>query len=107
MRAEGAAAEVGKAELALATGLLLAALLACGAATDDQLRTRAAFDLNCPAAQVTVVELDSDTRGVTACGQRATYVQSCDAPPNNMARSCTWVLNSTSQPRNPSPPQEP
>jgi hypothetical protein len=94
---DGKANQIGRIEVAATSGLLLMALLACGAATDDQLKTRAAFDLNCPAAQVNVVELDSSTRGVTGCGQRATYIESCDAPSNNMARSCTWVLNNANQ----------
>ncbi|HKY38281.1 MAG TPA: hypothetical protein VJN18_20200 [Polyangiaceae bacterium] len=94
---DDSAKEIHRGELAGAGLLVWMALLACGAATDDQLKTRAAFDLSCPASKVSIVELDSATRGVTGCGQRATYVERCDAPPDNMARSCTWVLNNTSE----------
>jgi hypothetical protein len=73
--------------------LVVGALLACGAST-EQLKTRAAFDLKCPEDQINLVEIDSRTKGVSGCGQQATYVESCDAPPDNMARDCTWVLNS-------------
>lgn len=86
--------EVDGAEVGLGAGLLLAALLACGGANEDQLRTRSAFDFNCPPSEVTITELDASTRGVTACGRRATYVEVCDAPINNAYRSCKWVMNS-------------
>jgi len=89
---------VGRGELVVSVGLVVGALLACGGATAEQLTTRAAFDLNCPAAQITVIRLDGATRGVTGCGQRVTYVESCDAPVNNAYRSCIWVLNSARQP---------
>lgn len=79
-----------------AGALVLAALLACGA-TEDQLRTRSAFDLNCPAEQLSITFIDGMTRGVTGCGQRVTYVQVCDGPPS-LGRSCTWVLNTEGRP---------
>jgi hypothetical protein len=34
------------------------------------------------------------TRGVIGCGHRVTYVESCDAPRDSAAATCTWVLNS-------------
>jgi hypothetical protein len=74
------------------------ALIHCGGATEQQLRTRAAFDLDCAENKLRLLKLDTDTMGVTGCGQRATYVQSCDAPANNATRSCTWVLNSETKP---------
>ena len=72
--------------------LFLFALFACGASA-EQLQTRAAFDLNCPAQQISVIELDGRTRGVTGCGQRATYVESCDRVDGYGKHGCTWVLN--------------
>ena len=77
-----------------AVGLVsvVGALLACGGATKDQLKTRAAFDLNCSEGEVQVIKLDSKTRGVSGCGRRATYVESCDGPPSAI-RQCTWVMN--------------
>jgi len=41
---------------------------------DRQLLTRAAFDLNCPAERLTIVELTTTQKGVEGCGRRATYV---------------------------------
>jgi hypothetical protein len=75
-------------------GLLAAG---CAGASNDQLRTRAAFDLKCNAGEVQVIELDDRTRGVQGCGQQATYVESCDGPKQNFNTSCTWVLNSDSK----------
>lgn len=72
---------------------LLAVGCSAAAASDDQLRTRAAFDLKCDAAEVKILKLDDQTRGVQACGQQATYVEKCDGPKQNLETSCTWVLN--------------
>ncbi len=81
---------------------LISWLASCGA-TKKQLIERASFDFNCPPEHIQVIKLDSKTRGVTACGQQATYVQMCDGS------SCTWVLNSNSSPvgRPPMPPSGP
>lgn len=62
----------------------------CGA-TQDQLIRRATFDLQCPQQNLSVVQIDSRTRGVSGCGQKAVYVESCTGPGNNT--DCTWVLN--------------
>jgi hypothetical protein len=35
--------------------------------------TRAAFELQCPADQLQVVDLGGDAMGVTGCGKRAVY----------------------------------
>ena len=67
----------------------------CGA-TASQLKSRAAFDLHCNESSIRITKLDSRTRGVTGCGQRATYIESCDGPADSFARKCTWVLNSDS-----------
>jgi hypothetical protein len=40
---------------------------------DDTLRTRASFDLNCPAEQLKLTDLDRVTSGVDGCGRRGTY----------------------------------
>ena len=71
----------------------------CGGANIDQLRTRAAFDFNCPADQVQFVPLDDRTQGVTGCGQRATYVESCGSHDGYGGKhDCTWVLNTDAKP---------
>jgi hypothetical protein len=76
---------------------ILALAAGCGGASDNQLRTRAAFDMRCGRDDIQIVALDSRTRGVTGCGQQETYVESCDAPPTAMVRTCTWVLNTDSR----------
>lgn len=53
---------------------------------ESEVRRRASFDLDCAEHQLTVVELDERTRGITGCGSRATYVRQNGA----------WFLNSTS-----------
>lgn len=83
--------------LALVALALVALVAGCGA-TEDQLRARVAFDMKCPQNQVHITEIDSRTRGVDACGQRATYVESCNGPKSSMSAECTWVMNSTSPP---------
>jgi hypothetical protein len=67
--------------------VLLAGLAACPAVQrhEDTLRTRAAFDLQCPAAQLKLKQLDSEVAGVEGCGQRATYLY------NGQAGG--WILN--------------
>ena len=71
--------------------------LGCAGATDDQLRTRAAFDLKCDAAAIQIIPIDDRTRGVRGCDQQGTYVESCDGPKQNAGTSCTWVLNTDSR----------
>ncbi len=73
-------------------GLFALTLTAC-AASDEQLRARAAFDLQCKQGAIRIVEIDDRTRGVTGCGQRATYVESCNGSVGSLAGDCTWVLN--------------
>ncbi|HEY3255573.1 MAG TPA: hypothetical protein VGJ91_16560 [Polyangiaceae bacterium] len=68
----------------------LVLLAGCGGATEEQLRARAAFDLDCSESSLRVIEIDEQTSGVRGCGQRATYVQRCQAQKTD----CTWVLNS-------------
>ena len=74
---------------------LLSGVAACGA-TDDQLRARAAFDLDCAQSKLTLVEIDERTQGVKGCGQKVTYVQNCQ-PGVMGVRECTWILNTDSK----------
>lgn len=71
---------------------LLLGLLACGA-TEEQLRARAAFDLQCPEGKLQLTQLDDRTQGVRGCDKQATYVESCHGQGRT---DCTWVLNSDS-----------
>jgi hypothetical protein len=74
------------------------AAVGCGGASVEQLRTRAAFDLQCPESSITLVHLDERTQGVTGCGQRATYVESCTMMDGYGGKhDCTWVLNTDSK----------
>jgi hypothetical protein len=62
-----------------------------------QLRARAAFDLTCPERQLKTVTIDDRTRGVSGCGEHATYVSSCDTVgPYGLQAGCTWILNADS-----------
>ena len=74
--------------------ILCLTLSGCLGATANQLQRRASFDLNCPAAELTVVPIDRRTRGVRGCGKRVTYVETCRACANgHPSCDCTWVLN--------------
>jgi len=76
----------------------LAGLAACGGATTEQLRARAAFDLDCPQHKIQLVEIDERTQGVNGCGQRATYVESCGHVDGYGGKhDCTWILNTDSK----------
>lgn len=73
--------------------LVIVTAAGCGASL-EQLRTRAAFDFSCPEPQLSVVDIDSRTKGVTGCGKKGTFVESCTPTPwKNL--ECTWVLNSS------------
>lgn len=75
----------------------LALLVAGGCATSantDQLRARAAFDLQCDQAQLQVVDIDDRTKGVTGCGHQATYVKTELPPTWTEPAKETWVKNS-------------
>lgn len=81
--------------LALALSCCLpAGALSCGASAED-LKTRAAFDLNCPVESLTVIRLDLRTRGVAGCNKRATYV--CPLMANFGATCATWVMNNVGE----------
>jgi len=89
----------------LSLALFLSVASACAARDRRQnemyenLRTRAAFDMNCDRAAVELTPLDDNTVGVRACGERATYVgHMCTG--EFYTSSCTWVMNnSDSHPR--------
>lgn len=52
----------------------------------SDLRTRAAFDLNCDREKIAVQKVDKNTSGATGCGKRATYVIN--------AMDGSWIMNS-------------
>jgi hypothetical protein len=77
-------------------GLLL--VLGCGP-NEAQLRSRAAYDLRCPEAQLQLTKLDKRTRGVDGCGRRATYVWVCQGATGDSG--CTWMMNTDMAPATP------
>ncbi|MBI4820654.1 MAG: hypothetical protein HY791_30600 [Deltaproteobacteria bacterium] len=86
-------------------GVIAAGVLtgACGA-TREQLVKRASFDLNCPAEQLEVHELDGRTNGIRGCGRQATYVEQCEVVQGSRG-NCTWIMNTDAEP-SPSPKSE-
>jgi outer membrane biogenesis lipoprotein LolB len=74
-----------KTLLTISAALLLVGCAAGRERIRDDLRKRAAFDLQCPEEQIQLTELgDFFTQGATGCGKRATYVRG----------NVSWVLNS-------------
>jgi hypothetical protein len=69
----------------LSLGLIAAG---CGAGL-EQLKTRAAIDLDCQPASLEIRAVDAATRSVSGCNKRAIYVELF-----NNARNPTWLLNS-------------
>jgi len=62
-------------------------------ASGDQLTRRASFDLNCPTSNLRYRQIDDRTQGVSGCGKRATYVDSCEGPREGPNINCTWLIN--------------
>ena len=62
-----------------------------------RLLNRASYDLECAGSQLQMTTIDDKTRSVYGCGRQATYVQLCDAPVYDPARSCVWVMNNGSR----------
>lgn len=80
--------------LQLAGALASLVLVGCGASEFDQLRSRAAFEFDCPEREVQIRNLDEDGEayGVSGCGKRAVYLYVCDD-----FGDCKWVMNSARQ----------
>jgi hypothetical protein len=68
--------------------LIAAAVFGCRMSPNlSTLKTRAAFDMKCPAPSIELTQLSPEVYGVAGCGQQATYV--------NSPRSWDdWMLNS-------------
>ncbi len=71
-----------------AFGLLLGCQLRREPATADQLRARAAFELGCPPEYLALIRIDEPTGGVTGCGRRVLYVETCDR-----SGRCRWTYD--------------
>lgn len=69
--------------------VILFAATGCRAAMRDNLRTRAAFELDCPAEKLTLTELGGfTTQGVSGCDRKAVYV---------LNHNNQWLLNSDAE----------
>jgi hypothetical protein len=73
----------------------LSVLLAGCAATTNQLKQRAAYDLRCSEAAVEIIDMDSRTNMVVGCGKQALYTSDCQSQPLGPTE-CTWKLDPTS-----------
>ncbi len=51
------------------------------------LLNRATFDLSCPIEQLVVVDIDANTKGVSGCGKKATYIR----------MNYSWIANTPVQ----------
>ena len=81
--------------------IVLGAAVGCTEDVDAGLRSRSAFDLDCPVAQVRLVNLTpcsagdrGCTKGVTGCGRKATYIYD--------DQRGTWILNGSTDGTQPS-----
>jgi len=69
-------------------------LVGCASVGAGDVRVRAAWDLGCETSDLRVAEIDSETRGVSGCGKKATYVQQCRFENNiGLRTGCVWTLN--------------
>jgi hypothetical protein len=62
-------------------GTVLLGIIGCAAGTQrfdelmiEKVRTKAAFDFQCPQEQLNVSKVDSGSYGAVGCGKRASYV---------------------------------
>lgn len=58
------------------------------------LASRAAFDLSCPEGSIEITPIDDRTQGVRGCGQRATYIETCEGTGR---QRCTWAMDTIAQ----------
>lgn len=65
----------------------------------SDLRRRAAFDLQCPEAQLSHVALGGEIHGVSGCGRRATYIRFCREWFGGTCMNGDWVLNAPGLPQ--------
>ena len=55
-------------------------------ATWSELRARAAFDLHCPAHQLSLRDFAPQSKGIVGCGRQVVYLERCDAASGR----CSW-----------------
>lgn len=84
--------------------VLLILGVASGCATTKTvhpLTRRASFDFQCPTDQLRYTEIDNRSYGVSGCGRRAMYIETCQG--EGWMRECTWVLNGAVESYAPAP----
>jgi hypothetical protein len=59
----------------------------------NELASRAAYELDCPAQWLRLTDIDERVKGVDGCGKRATYVEVCQG-----AGACSWWNNTSPAP---------
>jgi hypothetical protein len=82
--------KVAKAFVCAASSVLLLACSAGMGRTVTELRTRAAFDLQCAGSELAVTPLTETTYGVRGCGRQATYVHRCLRNTAGLV-NCEWM----------------
>lgn len=84
---------------------MFALLLAAGCGSSlEALRPRAAFDMNCPEAQLEIVPFPGDSAGVRGCGRRASFRRVCAVGAFGAPTNCAWLLQSAITDESPPPP---
>jgi hypothetical protein len=64
----------------------------------EPLLARVAFDAQCTKEQIQLNQIAPATMGVSACGQKLTYVWSCPHNQDFFSPACNWILNNGSRP---------
>lgn len=80
----------------LALSLLALTSVGCAGGAQKVVRTRAAFDMECPADALELEELSQCSYGVRGCGKKAAYVVRPGSPDDQLcvcAGPCDAVLN--------------
>jgi hypothetical protein len=91
----------------MVAALIGSTAVACAGGGENELRARAAYDLNCPAESLAMTQLQDKNfmattnhgaaYGVSGCGRRATYVNNVGA----------WILNNEQASPEPGKPPAP
>ncbi|HSC86360.1 MAG TPA: hypothetical protein VLC09_03790 [Polyangiaceae bacterium] len=68
----------------------------CSGASVDQLRARAASDLECTPERLQLQPLGDHAQRVSGCSKRLTYLEICDGPKSDPTTRCTWAQDAMS-----------
>jgi hypothetical protein len=64
----------------------------------EPLLKRVVFDAQCSQEQIQLTQIAPATMGVSACGQKLTYVWSCPHNQDFFSPACNWILNNGTRP---------